>query len=379
MAEILFDANFYRAANSDLASFSDVEAFSHFLDYGLNEGRAFSPFVDLEFYRASNSDLVSFSNSQLFDHLQNYGINEGRSFSPFIDLNYYRASYGDILAELSNEELFRHFQKYGLDEERAFSAFVDLDAYQKFNPDLAELDLSRSELLTHLQIYGLKEGRLFDSFVDLNLYLSVNSDLNRAFGGDRSLALKHLVEYGLNEGRTFSQFFDLNYYRSNNPDLATAGIGSGKQLLEHFKLNGFYEGSAGRSDYAGNTLSTAHNITIDSNPRYVIDFVGTSERDDYYQFTLNQTTTVNIYGRPFTNDIDGDMIDSIGSVLDSATTIGNFNKYILAPGTYFFHWQELAGNTNYEFGIFTSWEFCPLYLFSGKKLANKAIALFVWF
>ncbi len=76
-----------------------------------------------------------------------------------------------------------------------------------FNPDLINLDYR--QLLTHLEIYGLKEGRLFDEIVDLNLYLSVNSDVNRAYGGDRSLALQHLEVYGINEGRTFSQFLAL--------------------------------------------------------------------------------------------------------------------------------------------------------------------------
>lgn len=46
MAVNLFDANFYRAANADLAGVDDAQAFSHFQTYGLNEGRAFSAFVD---------------------------------------------------------------------------------------------------------------------------------------------------------------------------------------------------------------------------------------------------------------------------------------------------------------------------------------------
>lgn len=76
----LFDASFYRAANSDLASFTDTQALSHFQNYGLAEGRAFSPFANLNFYRSSNSDLVNFSNQQAFDHLQNNGVAEGRRF-----------------------------------------------------------------------------------------------------------------------------------------------------------------------------------------------------------------------------------------------------------------------------------------------------------
>ena len=68
----LFDANFYRAANSDLQGLSDAQALSHFQNYGLNEGRHFSPFVDLDFYRASNSDLASFTNRQAYEHLHRF-------------------------------------------------------------------------------------------------------------------------------------------------------------------------------------------------------------------------------------------------------------------------------------------------------------------
>ena len=58
MTANLFNPSFYRAANSDLSSFSDAQALSHFQTYGLDEGRAFSPFVALNFYRSSNSDLA---------------------------------------------------------------------------------------------------------------------------------------------------------------------------------------------------------------------------------------------------------------------------------------------------------------------------------
>lgn len=198
---------------------------------------------------------------------------------------------------------------------------------------------------------------LFDEIVDLNLYLSVNSDVNRAYGGDRTKALQHLEVYGINEGRTFSQFFDLNHYKSNNPDLAAAGLSSGKQLLSHFELYGFYQGRAGRSDYAGNSLSTTRHITLDYSTRFLIDFVGTSDRDDYYRFTLNQTSTIYLNAITSNSDIYGELLDSSGGLLDSGTI--PFNdvlelEYTLNPGTYFLHLQPLVGNNNYQFIAFQS-------------------------
>lgn len=81
----VFDASFYRAANSDLTGLNDAQALSHFQTFGLNEGRSFSPLIDLNLYRASSSDLASFNNSQLLEHLRNYGVAEGRSFSRFFN------------------------------------------------------------------------------------------------------------------------------------------------------------------------------------------------------------------------------------------------------------------------------------------------------
>ncbi|MEB3825909.1 hypothetical protein, partial [Phormidium sp. CCY1219] len=85
MAVNLFDANFYRAFNPDLAGLDDAQAFQHLLNIGLNEGRVFSPYIDLNLYRSSNPDLATAgltSNRQLYDHLQNAGVAESRVFSP---------------------------------------------------------------------------------------------------------------------------------------------------------------------------------------------------------------------------------------------------------------------------------------------------------
>ncbi|XHX77978.1 MAG: hypothetical protein RBJ76_26680 [Stenomitos frigidus ULC029] len=199
----LFDANFYRAANADLATFSNEQAAAHFQAYGLGEGRRFSPFADLSFYRASNPDLavagVS-SNQQVFSHLQTYGVGENRQFSQFVDLNIYLARNADVN------------QAYGG---------------------------NRFQALQHLEVYGLNEGRSFSTFVDLRYYQSNNADLVAAGLAPKQL-LEHLEIYGLEEGRRFAKFFDANYYLANNPDLQAANL-SKTQAYDHFILYGQYE------------------------------------------------------------------------------------------------------------------------------------------
>ena len=256
----LFDANFYRAANSDLRGLGDAQALSHFQNYGLNEGRAFSPFVDLNFYRSSNSDLSRFSNRQLFDHLQNYGVQEGRRFSALVDLNYYRIANSD-LASFSNEQAFNHLQNYGVAEGRRFSSFFDVNFYRSHS-DLSGLD--NRQALQHLQIHGLKEGRTFSQFFDIQYYKHSNSDLVRA-GLNNNQILEHFQNYGLNEGRASSQQFSVSYYRANNADLAAARFDN-LQLYNHFVSYGLYEGRTGSN--STNTPSSNSNFNIQFDYRF---------------------------------------------------------------------------------------------------------------
>jgi len=251
MAVNLFDANFYRAANRDLAAAgltTDTQVFSHFQNYGLNEGRAFSQFVDLKFYRSSNADLSGFNNKQLFDHLQNFGVREDRHFSPFVDLKFYRQANSD-LSQFSSEQAFGHLQTYGVNEGRAFSPFVDLKFYRQANSDLSQFN--NAQALQHLEIYGINEGRQFSSLIDLNYYRQANSDLSQF---NNAQALQHLENYGLNEGRQFSQYFSINYYKSHNADLVAAKLNN-SQLLEHYELFGINEGRHGGSYQQGQILA----------------------------------------------------------------------------------------------------------------------------
>jgi hypothetical protein len=237
-----FDANFYRAANTDLHSLSNAQALSHFQNCGLDEGREFSPFVNLNFYRSSNSDLIGFNNRQAFEHLQNYGVAEGRRFSPFVDLNFYRASNSD-LAGFNNSQAFEHLQNYGVAEGRRFSQFFDINYYKSKNLDLVSAKLNQKQLLEHFELYGLGEGRRFSVAFDVSYYRSANSDLKSA-GLNNQQLYEHFQLYGLGEGRPSSQEFNVSNYRAYNPDLVVAGLNNW-QIYQHFVIYGQQEGRIG--------------------------------------------------------------------------------------------------------------------------------------
>lgn len=346
----VFDANFYLAANRDLASLNNAQALSHFQTYGLNEGRSFSPLINLGFYRASNPDLANLNSSQLLTHLENSGIAEGRSFSPLVDLNYYRSINSD-LAKFNNEDLFNHLKNNGIAEGRGFDTVLKLGHYQSLNSDLA--NLNSSQLLNHFEINGINEGREFSPYLDFNYYRANNKDLANL---NNSQLLQHFELNGINEGRKSSYFFDAGYYKANNPDLASL---KGINLLKHFDLHGLFEGRQAAREYAGNTLSTAFQLTnIGSNYTYVLGHVGSSDPNDYYRFDLNQALTVTIFDEGFSKSVSEKILNSNGQVVTSRNSAvfnsdgvtGTRSQSIsLNPGTYYIDIQPQAGNTNYEF------------------------------
>lgn len=395
MAVNLFDANFYRVANSDLRRFTDAQAWSHFQNNGLNEGRTFSPFVELNFYRASNPDLAGFDNRQLFNHLQNSGVAEGRRFSPFVDISYYRANNYD-LAESNNEELFEHLQAYGVREERRFSPFVDLNLYRGVNSDLLARNFDNRQLLEHLVKNGLAEGRRYSLAFDSKYYLTANKDLE-AHNQNHRQRLEHFELYGLNEGRTSSENFDVRYYMDNNPDLRAAGFNH-QMALQHFDVYGRGEGrqsSRVDSSFApvyrsyftlinssqnssningsnpGNTLTLTPEVdfAVLSSQQSRSEVVGPTDRNDVYRFSLSDSRYFNLSLSGLSGDADARLYEDTNNnnVLDlgndpliytstNPSTISESMRFTLGAGTYFIrvYPYSTSGNINYTLTVSAS-------------------------
>ncbi|MBD2771641.1 S8 family serine peptidase [Iningainema tapete] len=427
MSVNLFDANFYRAANLDLQGFNNAQALSHFQNTGLNEGRAFSPFVDLNFYRASNADLSGFSNRQAYEHLSNTGIREGRKFSPLIDLNYYQRHNGD-LASFNNEELFEHLRRSGVLEGRRFSLLVDLNFYRSVNGDLTSFN--NYQALQHLQTSGLAEGRRFSPFFNQDVYVAANLDVAKQ-GWNNTQLFWHLVNTGVTEGRRFSVTFDVNYYRNTYPDLAQAGLNN-TQLLEHFQdnglinegrsssesfnvkyylnnypdlkaaglnyqqaqqhfeINGFRERRLGNPSGEislptdpGNTTNNAFNFGILNGSRIVKEFVGSNDAD-YYRFTLGTINNFSLTLNGLTSDADVQLLDSNGNTIISSynsSTLAETINQQLNPGTYYikvYPYQQSGVNTNYNLTLSATPTSPPASVFSsiyGYGIVDAAAAV----
>ncbi|WP_243903072.1 S8 family serine peptidase [Aetokthonos hydrillicola] len=423
MTVSLFNPNFYRAANPDLQSFSDAQASSHFQNYGLNEGRAFSPFIDLNFYRASNSDLASFNNRQAYDHLSNYGVREGRKFSPFFDLNFYQRHNTD-LPSFNNEQLFNHLENYGVEEGRRFSPLVDLKFYRSTNSDLSSFD--NDQALQHLELSGLFEGRRFSPFVDLNLYACANPDIAK-LGWNNLQLFEHLVGYGISEGRRFSVSFDSNYYRSYYSDLAKAGL-SNTQLLEHFEDYGLNEGRASSESFhvkyyldnnsdlkalnfnnqqaeqhfeiygfrqgrvssplkqisvpvdPGSSINSAFNLGVLNGSHNLTQYVGSNDREDDYRLTLANMSNFSL---TLNSNVNVQLVDVNGNTI----TTGSYNsssklKTMSLPlnsGTYYIRvYSDNGVNCNYNLSLSVTPKSSPAAVFKsteGYGLVDAGVAV----
>lgn len=204
----IFDADFYRASNPDLADLSDEAAREHLEKHGLAEGRLFSPFFDVNFYRRTNEDLANLSNRELLTHFQDIGITEGRDPSPFFSYEYYLFKNPDLVeAELDNQALFEHYLNNGVREGRTASILFDPNYYRQNYPDLVAAGLNNEELLFHYAYYGINEGRRASLVFDPQYYLNTNQDLATQNFTFRQ-AFEHYVQYGQNEVRQPSLFFD---------------------------------------------------------------------------------------------------------------------------------------------------------------------------
>jgi methionine-rich copper-binding protein CopC len=109
--------------------------------------------------------------------------------------------------------------------------------------------------------------------------------------------------------------------------------------------------TTGGLDYAGNTLSAARDLGILSGASTFTDFVGTSDTNDYYRFTLNARSTLALSLTGMTADADVQLFNSQGSTIATSTAGGASNEAItqtLEAGTYYVRVYQYSGDTNYN-------------------------------
>jgi hypothetical protein len=196
---------------------------------------------------------------QLEAHFRNIGINEGRLPSAFVSPRDYGRSYSDLgrAGLTSNAQLFSHLENFGANEGRRSSVAFNPFFYRAVNTDLTAAGLTNEQLYQHFNVIGLREGRASSEFFNPFYYLSTNSDLAAVFGNNYQAALLHFVNNGIREGRAGSG--------PVSPSIDPSNVSSSAYDLGNLIAKGTF-----------------------------VDFVGTSDRDDYYGFRLDNPTNLNL-------------------------------------------------------------------------------------
>ncbi|NCQ90497.1 MAG: S8 family serine peptidase [Microcystis aeruginosa LG13-03] len=169
---------------------------------------------------------------------------------------------------------------------------------------------------------------------------------------------------------------------STSNDSITRQLNAGTYFVRVYPYSGStnYNLSLAAAPDAGNTLATARDITIGATPTSYSDFVGSTDTNDYYRFSLGTTSDFSLNLTGLSADADVSLLDSNGSVITSSTNGSNISESItrqLSAGTYYVRVYPYSGSTNYNLSLSaTTATVTPGYsAISGYGLVNAARAV----
>lgn len=112
-------------------------------------------------------------------------------------------------------------------------------------------------------------------------------------------------------------------------------------------------------DSAGNTTSAARNISVGSTTSTYSDWVGSSDKEDYYKFTLSNNYNFKLTLNGLSGDADVQLLrlnsdsttTTVGNSATGGTTAEAININALTAGNYFVRVYSYTGNTNYNLSL----------------------------
>ncbi|WYL92885.1 MAG: C2 family cysteine protease [Gloeotrichia echinulata IR180] len=115
-------------------------------------------------------------------------------------------------------------------------------------------------------------------------------------------------------------------------------------------------------DNAGNTLGTARNLNINATNQIFTDWVGSTDTNDFYRFSLNGRSSFNLTVNGMSADADVQVIRDANNntqvdtgELIASSTNGNSDAESIQktfdPGTYYIKVYRYSGDTNYNLNV----------------------------
>lgn len=392
------DLNVYRASNPDLGAAGLVtnrQLYDHLSGVGAAEGRTFSPVFNANIYRALNPDLAAagLNNEQLFDHFRAFGINEGRQASGSFSVGFYLAVNTDLQAAgFNNQQALQHYVFAGIAEGRiAAPGGAVTPVTPPPPPTLGDPFPPAGSTLSAARDLGAISGQFsLTDFVGADdrddyyrFVLANNSDLGLTLGALVNSANVELIKDLNQNGEIDNGDGDVLTRQSGN-SRSNAEINGALGAGTYFVRVLIPSFSSDNTDYdlrfnvvpqpgntptdPGNTLNAALDIGFVTGQRNFRDFIGQTDRDDIYRFSLNSNSDVELTLSSLTNSAtilliqdknangridngDGDVLTRENGNSRSSATINQ----ALANGTYFIGVSTPSfarnDNTNYDLQV----------------------------
>ncbi|ELR97422.1 PPC domain-containing protein [Gloeocapsa sp. PCC 73106] len=145
---------------------------------------------------------------------------------------------------------------------------------------------------------------------------------------------------------------------STTAEFINTALGAGTYYVRVYPFGGAntnYELSLGATIINDNSRGAARNIGTLSGTRTFSDFVGSTDINDYYRFSLGSTRNFRLGLSGMTADGDVQLLNSSGGVISSSALGGSSSESIsttLGAGTYYVRVYPFGGaNTNYNLSL----------------------------
>ncbi len=244
----LFSEKQYLEMYDDVRA-SGGNAFTHYLDFGWNEGRIFplkrteDSIVLVESFADLKGECSSLFDAKFADALKleiaEYQFQRG-VIDTIFDPQYYEKQ---LSFDVPNALKLEHFMVVGRFHELSPNSYFVPNEYAKIYSDIAESDIDET---FHFAAQGLKEGRyprILDTY-------------------EKFQNLPEQILY-----LWTAEFFDSDYYLENNKDVTASGI----EPLHHYCHTGWKEGRSPSAIYSSSneTFDIAFFATLGLNPLLV--------------------------------------------------------------------------------------------------------------
>ncbi|MGJ3246388.1 MAG: CAP domain-containing protein [Elainellaceae cyanobacterium] len=129
-------------------------------------------------------------------------------------------------------------------------------------------------------------------------------------------------------------------------------------------------------DHAGDSLSQARTIRLQSGNRAFKDWVGKADHSDYYKFRLRRSSNVNIALSQLRANANVELLTNRGRAIDRSTRRGRKRESLdlaLEPGTYYVRVYRDKGNTKYKLRLSVAAAPSPLSTQSSKTTLHPFV------